>query len=87
MWMQRHHNVIYYIIKLARLYRCGQLTRMWSMRYESKHSMLKIYVQVVHQFKNIPKSIAYHHQHQMCCQMADDKSYLVSKEICGPGNM
>lgn len=47
---------------------------------------MKKYAQVVHNFKNISKSIAYHHQPEMCNQMTDSKGFLVSKEVCGPFN-
>ena len=85
-WMQRFGNhIIIHNSYVLIYYRCGPLTRMWCMRYEAKHSTLKRYSQVVHNFKNIAKSIAYHHQRQMCYLMADSKTYLVSKEVCGQG--
>lgn len=37
-------------------------------------------------FINIPKSLAYHHQRQMCNRMADKCSYLTPKEVHRPGN-
>lgn len=57
------------------------------MHYEAKHSYLKQIAYVIKNFINIPKSLAYHHQRQMCYRMADKYGYLNPKEVHGPGTM
>ena len=46
------------------------------MRYEAKHSHLKHLARVIHNFKNVPKTLAMRHQHYMCLQLLDKDSYL-----------
>lgn len=55
------------------------------MRYEAKHSFLKQMAHAVKNFKNIPKSLANHHQKFMSYQMADSSTYLTSEDLYGPG--
>ncbi len=55
------------------------------MRYEAKHSYFKKMAQVVHNFKNIHKSLAKHHQRFMCYRMADKSAYLTSRNVYGTG--
>ena len=47
-------------------YRCGPLSRFWCMRYESKHNYFKDLALRVKCFKNIPLTLASHHQ-RLCC--------------------
>ena len=67
------------------IFRCGPLTTLWCMRYEAKHRQLKEMTSVVRNFKNIPQSLAYHHQRSMCYRMADKDGYLTRKEEHGTG--
>ena len=55
------------------------------MRFEAKHSLLKQMSHVIKNFKNIPKSLAYHHQRQMCYRMEDSTTFLDLKESHGSG--
>ena len=45
-------------------------------------SMHRLYIR---NYKNIAKSIAYHHQRTMCYEMADSETYLALKEVYGQG--
>ncbi len=55
------------------------------MRYEAKHSYFKKVAQVVHNFKNISKSVAKHHQRLMCYRLSNKSTYLTSKNVYGSG--
>ena len=68
-----------------RLYRCGPLIRMWCMRYEAKHSYFRKMAHVIHNFKNVAKSLATHHQSLMCYHMSDPSEYLKPKTVYGKG--
>ena len=57
------------------------------MRYESKHSYLKQATAVTKNFVNIPKSLAQHHQRQMCYRMANPLTFLVMIPTCGTGTV
>ena len=46
------------------------------MRYEAKHSHLKHLARVIHNFKNVPKTLALRHQNYMCVQLLDKDGYL-----------
>ena len=48
--------------------RCGPLSRFWCMRYESKHNYFKEIAHRIRCFKNIPYSLALHHQRLSCLQ-------------------
>lgn len=63
--------------------RWGPLVRLWYMRYETKHSYFKGMSQVVHNFKNIAKSLAIHHQRFMCYRMSNKAEYLRPRNIYG----
>lgn len=66
--------------------RCGPLTRFWCMRYESKHNYFKDLAHRVHCFKNIPKTLAHHHQRLSCLQFNSEReSSLLKDTLTGPG--
>lgn len=44
----------------------GPLVRYWCMRFEGKHNYFKDLAHRLKCFKNIPKSMAHHHQELMC---------------------
>ena len=44
------------------------------MRYEAKHSYFKRLAQITRNFKNVAKTLAFHHQQYMCYHMSN--SYL-----------
>ena len=56
------------------------------MRYEAKHSYFKRLARVLNNFKNIPKTLAEHHQRYMCYHMSNTAEYLRSHHEYGPGN-
>lgn len=56
------------------------------MRYEAKHNYFKGIAQKVKCFKNIPKTLAYHHQRLMCLYMNSDSGMDLTKQtLTGPG--
>lgn len=65
-----------YMTSYLYMYRCGPLIRVWCMRYEAKHSFFKHIANVVRNFRNIPKTLAFRHQHYMCYQMLEPSRYL-----------
>ena len=72
-WMLRYEFYISYATHNIGYYRCGPLTRLWCMRFEAKHSLLKQMSHVIKNFKNIPN---HWDQRQMCYRMADIDGYL-----------
>ena len=48
--------------------RCGPLPRFWCMHYESEHSYFKDLAHRVRCFKNIPRTLSYHHQRLQCLE-------------------
>ena len=46
------------------------------MHYKAKHRYFKHLAHVLRNFKNIPKTLAYRHQHYMCYQMLDPAGYI-----------
>ena len=50
------------------IYRFGPLRYQWCMRFESKNAQIKSFV--THNFKNVPLSVAIHHQQWMCYRLA-----------------
>ena len=49
---------------------------MWCMRYEAKHSFFKQLSNILHNFKNLPKTLASRHQSYMCYEMLESTKYL-----------
>ena len=68
-------------------YRHGTMTRSWSMRYEAKHHCFKRWTTIMGNYKNIPKTLAMHHQRYLCYQLADttNSSFLTKQTSIGPG--
>lgn len=57
----KHHFMIHYSRMMVMF---GPISRMWCMRFESKHNPLKKHAHVVGNFKNISKTLSYKHQIQ-----------------------
>ena len=56
------------------------------MRYEAKHSHLKQLARVIHNFKNIAKTLANRYQGYMCLQLLDKDTFLQSNiEVSSAG--
>ena len=55
----KHHVLSYY---LGFILKFGSLIRVWTMRFESKHSYFKNVARRCKNFINVPKTIAYNHQ-------------------------
>ena len=57
------------------------------MRFEGKHNLFKDLAHRVKNFKNIPKTMAYHHQELVCCYVnsGSDRSSFVKESRTGPG--
>ena len=69
------------------LCRHGPLIRMWCMRYEAKHRYFKCWANIMGNFKNIPKTLAKHHQRHLCYQLAESGSgnaFLSPRSSVGP---
>ena len=82
LYLQFISSLIYGALSFCR---CGPLSCMWCMRYEAKHSYFKHLAHVLGNFKNIPKTLAEHHQMYMCYHMADGTD-LRSTPTYPPGN-
>ena len=57
------------------------------MRFEGKHSYFKDIARCVKCFKNIPESLAFHHQRLMCYYLNSDKFFVSLDTLTGPGTM
>ena len=56
------------------------------MRYESKHNYFKELAYQVRCFKNIPQTLAMHHQRLSCLYSNSIDDYLLLKKVStGPG--
>lgn len=56
--------------------RCGPLCHYWSLRFEGKHSYFKDIARRVMCFKNIPKTLYFHHQRLMCYYLNSDSAFI-----------
>lgn len=61
------------------------MTRYWCMRFEAKNSHFKDIIHRIKNFKNVPKSIASHHQSWFCYINATQQHFLQKNFISGPG--
>ena len=78
----------YSLLKRHKLCRCGPLVRFWCMRYEAKHNYFKTLAQQIKCFKNIPKSLANHHQRLMCLYFNSKSGMDLNKQtISGTGTI
>ena len=57
------------------------------MRYEGKHQYFKRWARIMGNFRNIPKTLAMHHQRNLCYELAGGASYLHSPTLTGPGKL
>ena len=55
------------------------------MRYEGKHSYFKDLSRRVKCFKNISKTLTFHHQRLMCYYMNSDKLFIDNDILTGAG--
>ncbi len=62
--------------KLTTFIRFGPLRQHWCMRFESKNAQIKKYVS--RSFKNVPLTVAIHHQQWMCHQLATKPNQISS---------
>lgn len=67
--VQCHIHVLFF-------YRFGPLRQHWCMRFESKNAQIKRFVSS--SFKNVPLTVAIHHQQWICHQLATHPSQTVS---------
>ncbi|XP_028395767.1 uncharacterized protein LOC114519789 [Dendronephthya gigantea] len=88
-----HASIIpkmHYLIHVPdEILRFGPPRNIWTMRFEAKHSFLKS--SITKNFKNVPKSVAFAHQREMCWNlMASPEqtmtNYLYSGDVVGPGD-
>lgn len=77
----KQHFLIHYPSKIRKLGPCVQY---WCMRFESKHSSAKEFCHLLHNFKNICKSIAWKQQIRLCTDwMMFNQSTIMD---IGPGS-
>ena len=60
------------------------MIRSWCMRYEAKHHYFKRWATIMGNYKNIPKTLAMHHQRYLCYHLADN-AFLTKQTSVGPG--
>jgi hypothetical protein len=62
----KHHHMIHYprLIKTM-----GPLYNLWSMRFEQKHQRYKRLMHISGNFKNVPKTVATRHQHDVAARL------------------
>ena len=78
----KHHSLTHY----PRLIReIGPLSRLWCMRFESKHQRYKRLMHISGNFKNVPKSVAMRHQHDMANYMLRSR-HIDERAVVGPGS-
>ena len=67
----------------------GPLVRIWSMRYEAKHSYFKRLAVFSGNFINLPYSLAKRHQEGLCCRLntpaGSQSTFLQKGNEVGPG--
>ena len=61
----KHHMIPY--IRLIAI--SGPMSRLWCMRYEQKHQRYKRLAYIIGNFKNILKTIATRHQHDLASHL------------------
>lgn len=71
-------------------FRFGPLRQHWCMRFESKNAQIKSFVSRC--FRNVPLSVAIHHQQWMCYQLLtqpgqDNSNFLYAGDIIISGNI
>lgn len=76
---------IMYMYFVCTISRCGPVRNFWSMRFESKHSYFKDIARRVKCFKNIPKTLATHHQLLMCYHLNSTNFFIEFDALTGPG--
>lgn len=74
----KHHYIEHYpqLIKTF-----GPLCDVWTMRFEGKHKFFKKVVRHIHNFKNIPLTLALRHQHMIAFHLAATSFFKPSVEI------
>jgi hypothetical protein len=55
----KHHYLLHYADLVLQF---GPLIRLWTLRFESKHTFFKQCVRKLHNFKNLPSTLAERHQ-------------------------
>jgi len=77
----KQHFLVHYPSKMRSL---GPCTQYWCMRFESKHASAKDFCRIIHNFRNICKSIAYQQQIKLCVDWIAH-SQSTTAEV-GPGS-
>ena len=58
------------------------------MQFESNHSFFKDIIHRVRCFKNIPKTLAHHHQRLLCLEANSERDGTLLKDaVTGPGRL
>jgi len=80
----KHHFMVHYATAIQSL---GPLCYLWSMRFESKHGQAKKTANVLCNFKNVCKSLAYKHQLKFCYRIFNSDSLSECDLVVGTGSM
>ena len=80
----KHHHLIHYATLIRRF---GPLMRYSCMRFESKHQRSKKLLHIAGNFKNVPKSCAYRHQHNVAFRLLQTTADVQSGLVIGPGSV
>jgi hypothetical protein len=80
----KHHHLTHYPRLIEQV---GPLQRFSCMRFESKHQRSKKLLHISGNFKNVPKSCAYRHQHDLAYRLLSCKNETSSDTIVGTGSV
>jgi len=80
----KHHHLIHYESLIRRV---GPLQRFSSMRFESKHQRCKKLLHISGNYKNVLKSCAYRHQHDVAFRLLDQQREMCSEVVVGTGSV
>jgi hypothetical protein len=76
----KHHHLVHYprLMKLM-----GPIVHYWCMRFEQKHQRYKRLMHITNNFRNVPKTVATRHQHDVATMLLTGSSCDI---IAGNGN-
>jgi hypothetical protein len=80
----KHHHLTHYATLTRRI---GPLVRFSCMRFESKHQRSKKLLHVAGNFKNVPKSCAYRHQHDVAFTLLQVRADVDTDLVIGTGSV
>ena len=78
----KHHHLTHYPMLIKKV---GPLSRLWCMRFESKHQRAKKLLHISGNFKNIPKSCAVRHQLDLAYRLMKEDVVAAKDTVIGSG--